>query len=191
MGGEFRSREQWEDQLPHSILATMSRTRNVGDMEEKGRRDDCILFSVKSGESPTNYCFDSMKKIARFSPTILEVSSEAQCTYVVSSGIEGSWIYCFVQFWLNTCLRMILILVRIFWNWKIWKFLNLWFFFFMIMSSVNKISNFSGIFSRWNNILVIFSNFSNLLMLEFIVNFNPYVNIKNFENYRKFNNLWE
>lgn len=61
----------------------------------------------------------------------------------------------------------------------------------MIMSSVNKISNFSGIFSRWNNILVIFSNFSNLLMLEFIVNFNPYVNIKNFENYRKFNNLWE
>lgn len=75
----------------------MSRARNVGDMEEKGRRDDCILFSVKSGESPTNYCFDSMKKIARFSPTILEVSSEAQCTYVVSSGIEGSWIYCFVR----------------------------------------------------------------------------------------------
>lgn len=127
-GEEFRSREQWEDQLPHSILATMSRARNVGDMEEKGRRDDCILFSVKSGESPTNYCFDSMKKIARSNPPILEVSNEAQCTYVVSSGIEGSWTYCvsFLQFWLNACLRMILILVRILWNWKIWRFLNLW-----------------------------------------------------------------
>lgn len=81
----------------------MSRARNVGDMEEKRRRDDCILFSVKSGESPTNYCFDSMKKIARSNPPILEVSNEAQCTYVVSSRIEGSCTYCvsFVQFWLN------------------------------------------------------------------------------------------
>lgn len=172
----------------------MSRARNVGDMEEKGRRDDCILFSVKSGESPTNYCFDSMKKIARFSPTILEVSSEAQCTYVVSSGIEGSWIYCFVRSILikyvftndfDSCADILKLE-----DLKILKFM-IFFFFFMIMSSVNEISNFSGIFSRWNNILVIFSNFSNLLMLEFIVNFNPYVNIKNFENYRKFNNLWE
>lgn len=131
MGGEFRSREQWEDQLPHSILATMSRARNVGDMEEKGRRDDCILFSVKSGESPTNYCFDSMKKIARFSRfSRYRVKHSVHMWYQVESKGVGFTVS-FVQFWLNTCLRMILILVRIFWNWKIWKFLNLWFFFFL------------------------------------------------------------
>lgn len=126
---EFRSREQWEDQLPHSILATMSRARNVGDMEER-KGEGTIVSSPRWKAANLRLIIVSIRWKRSRAPVLR--FSRYRVQHSVRTYREIKWnrreldLLCFVRSILAKC-----VFTNDF-HFEIWKFLNLWFLFVIV-----------------------------------------------------------